>query len=203
MITELIKKADIQSWSAISLQTAILSLDGIQYFKGVKNSFIILSGVLILCLLCLQVVSRRFLMLYPVQQYMKRPSQKIDTTLLRCFLIISISFMLLGSVEKDLNTFKNVEAFLSSNLFWIIPIFIPLLPLLWHFIFSDLIRKSIVRDMKEHTVEEYGKCPNQDCNNIYAHFYRTVISENVGQVSTECEKCNKKYSFNETINIGY
>jgi len=203
MLSKLLEKADLQSWSTITLQTAIITLDALLYTKVNQNSFLILSGTLILSLFSLQVVSRRFLMLYPIQQYMNRPSQKIDTSILRCFLIISISFMLFGSIENDLSSFSAIESFLSSNLYWIIPIFVPLLPLLWHFLFDELVRKSFVKDMTEHTVEQYGQCPNPECKNMYAYFNRSVISQNCGKVSVECKYCSKKYEFKEPINIGY
>jgi len=203
MLSKLIEKAHIQNWSTITLQTVILTSDILIYSKGNKNSFIILSGIIILSLFSLQVVSRRFLMFYPFQQYMSTPSQKIDTAILRLFLISSISLMFIGGINSDIGRLKEIESTLRSNLFWIIPILIPILPLSWHFIFDNLVRESFVEDMKKLSVHYAGKCPTPNCNNPYARFERKVLSQNCGQVVIECDSCNKKYEYKEPINLGY
>lgn len=202
MLTKLIEKADLQNWSAITLQTVILSLNIYLYSNGNKNSFVILSGVLILSLFCLQVVSRRFLMFYPRQGYMNVPSPKIDTTILRCFLIISICFMFAGALNNDVIKLKEIEFFIRPHLYWIIPILIPLLPLLWHFFFADIVRNSFVEDMKKLTVFSATNCPNPECKNLYAQVEQKVLSQNSGQVTIKCDECGKEYIFKEPITGG-
>jgi len=203
MLTKLIEKADLQNWSAITLQTVILSSNILLYSKGYRSSFIILSGVLILSLFCLQIVSRRFLMFYPLQQYMHVPSQKIDTSILKCFIIISISLMFAGAINNDIEELKEIDGLLRANLFWIVPVLILLLPLSWHFFFAGMVRESFVNDMKQLSVHYAAKCPTPDCKNPFASIEQKVLSQNCGQVVIECKDCGKKYEYKEPINIGY
>ena len=204
MLSKLIEKTDIQSWSAITLQVAILAINGILYFKGgVENSFIILSSVIILSLFSLQVVSRRFLMLYPYQGALKQPTPRIDTTILRCFIIFSLFFMLLGILRGRSEFLSIIDTIFSWLLIILVPFLIPTLPLLWHFKFNEKERNLLIEDLKTKPLKYSGECLDPDCKNPVAKYTKTVESQNSCKITINCEKCKKSFACYKPVNIGY
>lgn len=204
MLSKLIEKTDIQSWSAITLQVAILAINGTLYFKGgVENSFIILSSVLILSLFSLQVVSRRFLMFYPYQGALKQPTPRIDTTILRCFIILSLFFMLFGMLKNRADYLSTIDDIICGLLIILVPLLIPILPLLWHFIFEKKVRDALIEDIKTKPRVYSGQCLNPDCKNSLAKYTKSVESQNSCEITINCEKCKKTFTYYESVNIGY
>lgn len=203
MISELLKKTDIQSWSAITLQVAVLVANITLFFKGYQNSYVILSSTLILTLFCLQVISRRFLMLYPIQGFLNYPTAKIDTTILRCMIIFGISLLLLGTVMPQSSVLIGINKIIVQILKYIIPILIPIFPLTWHFFFNSLVRKKLIEDLKNVETKLSVSCPNPDCHFPFATATKRIQSQNEGTINIECEKCGKQYIKLESINIGY
>jgi hypothetical protein len=203
MLSKTTEKAAIQPCFTIVLQAVVLFIDTLLFAHGVDNGFIIISGALVLSLFGLQVVSRRFLFLFPFQSYLGQPIPKIDTTILRFFLILALSFTGIGAIGTNFEYFKVIDTFLRSNLFWLVPILIPVLPLLWHLVFNDLVRQSFINDMKKRSLEYHDQCPNPDCDNRYASFIRTLKSSHTGQVAVECRECGGRFEFKEPIDMEY
>lgn len=71
MFSELVKSLD-QSWSVISFQILLLVADGYFFSEGFSNLFILGSAFTIFTIFNLQVISRRFLMIYPINGFMNR-----------------------------------------------------------------------------------------------------------------------------------
>jgi hypothetical protein len=203
MISELLKKTDIQSWSAISLQTALLTSNVILFYKGHQNSYIVISGVLILTLFCLQVISRRFLMFYPIQRFMNISTTKIDTTILRCTLIFAATFLAVGVLKSISPLLTLIDQHLILNLKYILPLILPLFPLLWHFFFDDLVRNNLVEELKSKQTTISVQCPNRDCQYPFAKAIKRVKSNSEGVIHIKCEICGNEYDKHEAINIGY
>lgn len=203
MFSEILKKTDIQSWSAVTFQTALLMANVTLFYKGHQNSYIIISSILILTLFCLQVISRRFLMFYPSQGFMKCPTMKIDTTILRCTLIFIVTFLALGILKPESPLLTLIDEYLIHKLKYILPVILPVFPLLWHFFFDEMVRNSLVEDLKHKETIISVQCPNPDCQHPFAKAIKKVKSKNEGVLHIECEKCGQKYDKLEAINIGY
>lgn len=203
MISKIIEKADIQSWSAVTLQTAILTADATLYFKGIENSFVILSSVIILSLFSLQVVSRRFLMFYPYQGALKQPTPRIDTTILRCFITSSLFFVLLGVLKDKANFLGTIDTIIGEFLIILVPLLIPILPFLWHFKFEEKVRNSLIEYLKTKPLVYSGRCFNPECKNPLAKYTKTVELQNTCKITINCEKCKIPFECYEHVNIGY
>jgi len=88
MFSELVKSLD-QRWSVISLQMLILLAGAYFYTEGFANLFVLGSAVMIFTLFNLQVVSRRFLLIYPMHGFLNRKTTSWDTHVLHVLLMLS------------------------------------------------------------------------------------------------------------------
>jgi hypothetical protein len=86
MLSSLLEGLGSQAWSAITFQAFILIADIYVLLKQGANAFIIASATLILSLFTLQVVSSRFLILYPFNNFAHRPTPRMDTYILKVFI---------------------------------------------------------------------------------------------------------------------
>ena len=184
----------IQSWSAITLQGLILYANVVLFRQGRGSSFILTSSALILSLFSLQVVSRRFTLLYPINTFMNRITVKADTCILRCFISLSIFFLILGVVQMGC-----IETYWAYPLYVVIPFLVPILPFIWHFRWDKCIRQNIVKELKKHPLKYTDRC--HKCG-VIAKFTKSVIEQNRGKIQIECEKCGKYHQI-VRISIGY
>lgn len=200
MMQSIIEKLTNQAWSAITLQTSILAVNLYSMVKGEANGYTITSSVLILSLFSLQVVSSRFLILYPFNGFSHCPTPKIDTYILKTFIAFSISFLIIGLAASKSPCLQRFEPYFNYYLYFVIPLLIPILPLYWAFWGSKNIIEGVVNDLKENPLKFRAKCPHGD-HSLFVT--RSVLSQNIGEVTKECNTCNYKYVEDRLINIAY
>ncbi len=197
-------------WPAVALQGIILSnitLIGISRNESF-NVFLLISAIIILSLFILQSVSRRFLLLYPYNQFMNVETPSIDTYILKIFLITSIFFFLIGLLDLKICNiiFSNVDRTLLCCilLFFIISvvlIFLIFIPIIWLFCLRKKSIKKVVDLLKNTKFEQTIPCPK--CCGGKAKRIRKVLDRKSGMVITQCEKCGYKREEDVKFIIAY
>ncbi|MDB4444652.1 hypothetical protein N9174_04875 [bacterium] len=200
MLSSIFEKLTTQAWSAITLQTSILAVNMYAMIKGDANGYTITSSALILSLFSLQVVSTRFLILYPFNGFSHRPTPKIDTYILKSFMAFSIFFLIIGLAAIKSTCLQRFEPYFDYSLYVSIPVLIPILPIYWVFWGSKRIIEGVVADLKNNPLEFRQKCPKDDHSLTVT---RRVLSQNIGEITKECKTCNYKYVEDSLINIAY
>ena len=188
-----------QKRGAISLQVSIIAANiYLIYFQNNANSFLLMSITFVLSLFCLQVVSRRFLLFYPIQNLLKEPTKMVDTFLLRTFIILSIFFLILGGVLVYSDSLKAIEFNLRVWCWALVPFLILILPVAWHFIFDEQTRSNLVSKLKKKIYVYSEECPK--CDKL-SPITIEVLSQNTVKKTYNCECGTSKYI--SAINIGY
>jgi hypothetical protein len=182
------------------LQTIIIIIDAYLIVKEKSNGFVLLSVILVLSTFVLQLVRRRFLLLYPRNNWVGRESTSIDTFYLRIVIIISACSSLIGCFSVNCTTIESLDAFIESYLPWIIPITVGLIPGIFWF------SSSAIDDRIAEKLKKYGpkisivSCPC--CEYPYAIQKKEVLHKNLGRVSFQCEHCKNDVTREITLNIG-
>ena len=180
------------------LQIIILIIDAYLFVKGKFNGYVLLSLVLIISTFVLQTIRRRFLLLYPRNNWVGRESSEIDTYYLRLIIILSACFSLIGYFSSYSASIDRWGVFIKSYLPFIIAITIGLMPCLF-WIFSDRIDKRVAEKLKSYGPNiSVISCPC--CEYPYAIQKNEVIHKNLGKISFQCDHCNNVREI--TLNIG-
>lgn len=91
----------VEKWFSITIQLTILAINTSLLLGGnIVNSYIFLSFPLVISIFCLQVVSRRFLFLFPINLFTRQRTVAADTYTLVTLIVIS-SLSLFFVVSKD------------------------------------------------------------------------------------------------------
>jgi hypothetical protein len=204
-LLEIFEELSSQKWSAITLQVSILAANVYFLLQGDANFYFGLSVAFVLSLFCLQVVSRRFLLFYPVRLDFRMPTPKSDTYILRFFIILALLFLVLGFVHKE---WKFPPEPLSSEipLSIVATILLAALPVGWMVIGGRLVKKSIVKQIKRSgPVESIEKCPfSTDDDKHLLVVTRELVSDDLVKVTVKCKKCSYEESSERTpIIIAY
>lgn len=184
------------------LQIIILIIDAYLVLNTKSNGYVLLSLVLIFSIFVLQTVRRRFLLLYPKQQWAGYESAEIDTYYLRGIVILSAFSSLMGLFSSYTNSMPKWAIILESY----IPI--PLISLLtiviipcFFCLFSNLINDRIAKKLKSHG-PYISVVTCHCCKYPYAIQKREVIHKNLGKITFKCEHCNNDIVREVTLPIG-
>lgn len=164
------------------------------------NNYILLSLILILSTIVLQTVRRRFLLLYPFNLPMGRPSAHIDTYYLRLVLIASMLFLVLGLCFAYQSIFIELDKWVKEFIPYSIVVFIVTIPILF-WLSSERINISIANKIKK-------KGPNVTINdcffcNSHSSIQETnIVDKNKISIKTQCLKCGKSEEYELSANIG-
>lgn len=198
MLPELKNMVD-QKWGIISFQLFVLALDLYLIFEqNIINSFILLSVICIMSLFCLQIVSRRFTLLYPIQQKLNEPTPMVDTHLLKIIIMLGVFTSIAGGIQKYSPHLQFTEPYLSSLLVVLFPILILILPLAWLFYFDGYIRQKLISKLGEKVMSGKDICPK--CAKLREYEIK-VIGQNQLLQKYKCE-CGD-IEINSPISIGY
>jgi len=191
-----ISEMKIGQWSALTIQGIIISINAILFFKDILNNYLLISSIVILSLFMLQAINHRFLLLNPVNMFMKKFVPSGDTYLLKFLIILSIIFLFFG-VGQVLEYFQfNLAnlAVMISGIFFLI-----LLPLFWFVCGYKLVRNSIVKKLKKGPYVFKGNCPI--CNQ-YAEISHEVRDWNKGYEKVKCYgRCAQYESSEKWLNL--
>ncbi len=168
--------------------------------KDKCNNYLLLSLILILSTVVLQAVRRRFLLLYPFNFPMGRPSVHVDTYYLRIVLITSMLFMIFGVCQAYYSYFIDLNEWLKVAIPYSIVGFIIVFPLLF-MLTSERINELIANKIKEKGPNlSISDCPF--CLSRSSIQENNIIDKNRISVKTNCLKCGKKSEYEITTNIG-
>ena len=113
-------------------------------------------------------------------------------------LIFIVTFLALGILKPESPLLTLVDEYLIHKLKYVLPVILPVFPLLWHFFFDEMVRNSLVEDLKNIETIISVQCPNPDCQYPFAKAIKKVKFQNKGVIHIECEKCGQKYDKNST-----
>ncbi|MFP4641911.1 MAG: hypothetical protein ACLFPU_07015 [Dehalococcoidia bacterium] len=207
---DFIKGFSGQAWSAITLQVAILTASVYLIAQGEVNSFLVTSAVLVVSLFSLQVTSRRFLIFYPINQFYGIPTPRLDTAILKSFLIFAVFFLSMGAAKAELAAllstefywgwFGTVEEYWGCAMIFLAPILLLVVPLFWAFCGQKLVRRCLVRDFQDNPRPMQQKCPHGDHERTVT---LKVKSDNLCETVYECDTCKYRFSHQEPKVFGY
>ncbi|MBD3159839.1 MAG: hypothetical protein GF309_13735 [Candidatus Lokiarchaeota archaeon] len=189
-----------QKWSAITLQVSILAANVYFLLNQDTHLFFGLSVILVLSLFCLQIVSRRFLLFYPVRRDFQVPTPMFDTYVLRVFIILAILFLVLGFVHSSSTCFSpSVSLVLSIVAVVLLVIF----PILWMVFGNRLITKGIFQKIKGKRVKQIQLCPlSSDNDRHYRVKIKELVSAESARIIIKCDECGKEIK-DEPLILGY
>jgi hypothetical protein len=206
-----------QKWEAITIESALLAGCAYFFIDGKNNSFFSASALLVLSLLSLQMVSGRFLILYPWNAFQRVPTQATDTVILKVFLTFSLALFVLGvfqagtfgCVQKGAGTTGPLNVcneYLGRPLWFIGPILVLALPCVWGCWGARWVRRRLVRRLRDHPIELRVKCTEKPDTCEEPHDCTVtlrVLSEIICEKETTCSKCNYTYVEQHVCPIGY
>lgn len=183
------------------LQAIILIIDVLLFTKGKANIYIIYSALIIFSIFVLQLVRRRFLLLFPSNSTAGCDSSHIDTYYLRIIAIISTFLTIIGLV-KTMSTVPPLE---QNCYYKLLPFFalilIVIVPGIFWF-FSENLNQMIANKLKKKgpnkilTVCNY--CGKSSC--IQENY---IIDKNTIKIKRKCHCCQKEEPEYEVFtNIG-
>ena len=205
-----------EKWSAIALQVAILAANAHFLLSDTTNCFLALSAVLVISLFSLQVVSRRFLLLYPVRLDFKVSVPAGDTHILRIFLIASLLFLVLGSAVQAAITqgSQDLEDFFRK-LFppeWslvfisvVATLFIVILPVIWTRCWRKKAEKKITDTVRQlGPARHYEPCPlAKKDRSHYREITRELVDDDKVKTTVKCKHCDYELTEFEPFRISY
>jgi hypothetical protein len=200
-ISEILEKIEFQKWSAITIQILILYCNATLFFNGKANGYIFASATFIFSLFLLQVVSRRFLLLYPRQQFFKRITVQADTYIISIFMMFALFLLLIGAGQNQYRVLANLEIYFNKALWIIVPILIFGFPIYWLFKGRECIQNKIIQDLQNNPVTYIEKCPVQNCPDTRNVTIR-AISQNLAELQLDCPNCGQ-IVVNEFVNIAF
>lgn len=170
---------------AVSIQITIIAVCTSFLLKGIANSFILLALMFSLLLFALQAISSRFLMLWPINGFMQRPTPDIDTAILYVLIILSVLCLFLGASTNLVSSMDQIEKPVRDKVVLTGSLFLLLSPLCWWKWGKTWIRKRVTDKLKLdlHTFRDL--CPR--CKQHYARFQRCVVDWNEGFVIIQCD----------------
>lgn len=188
-----------QELSIVSFQVILIGSNLYLIFdKDIHNSYLALSIACILSLFLLQVISRRFTLPYPIQSKLNKPTQMIDTYILKILLVISVAALFAGASSSWVNELQKVEAILTPINKWAIPVLVIFLPLSWLFFFDEHTRNRLVKKLQVESITVNDFCSN--CKKQREIIIK-VLNQNQLSEEYKCE-CGE-HKINSNINIGY
>jgi hypothetical protein len=200
-----------QEWSAIAFQSAVV-IGGVMLIDREKgNAFVSLALLLVLSLFCLQAVSRRFLMFYPVNGFHGVPTDSADTVILKVFSILAVSSLVIGYVNPQSEFFVRIHGYVLASFYVLGPLLVAILPLFWLAKGKQFIRDRVVQKLIDEPLVLTREClwrPGESKSDEVPRkphsctvTYR-VVSENLIETVTECEICDFKVHHQEKVPIG-
>lgn len=188
-----------QKWSAITLQVSILAANVYLLLNQDTHLFFGLSVILVLSLFCLQIVSRRFLLFYPVRTDFRVSTPMFDTYVLRVFIILAILFLVLGFVYSSSSIPSSVSLVLSI----VAVVFLFVFPILWMGLGNRLVTKGIFQKIKGKRVKQIQQCPlSSDDDRHYRVMIKELVSAESARITIKCDKCGEEIK-DEPLILGY
>ena len=174
-------------WPSIVIQGIALSVNVSFLLKGQSNTYFYASIVLILSLYVLQAIHRRFLMLYPVNIPLKRPSPHVDTFISRGFIWLSYLLLFFGIYSSSHPFFPVLQEV------WLISFIVTgllMLPLVFWVLSSiGFIQGLIAKQLsKKPFVAQLQNCPH--CNSSNAEIRREIMTRTEMKEIISCSNCN-------------
>lgn len=183
------------------LQAILIAVNCYVFSKDKFNIFLIYSLLLIFSTLVLQLVRRRFLLLYPFNSESGRESSHIDTYYLRAIVIIS-SVLLVVGLTSPTTHFSEIK---ESLFFSLIPVMalllLGLIPCAF-WLFSKELNKMIANKLKKDGPRTFvSQCNYCGLNSCIQE--NLIITENKIKISRKCNACLKEEpSYEVFTNIG-
>ena len=198
-------------WPSVALQGIILSNISLIGVVGNRpfSLFLLFSAIIILSLFILQSISRRFLILFPYNQFMNVETPSIDTYILRvllissifCFFIGLIDFsacnQIFGEIDRTFISFLKLFLILSGSIILLI-----FLPIIWVLFLREKTIQHIVNKLKKTNFVRDIPCPEKGCDGNAKHI-RKVLSRYSLKDKIRCEKCGFEIEEEKKMIIAY
>jgi len=171
------------------LQSIILIIDVLLFTKGKANIYVVYSALLIFSIFVLQLVRRRFLLLFPFNSTAGCESSHIDTYYLRFIAIISTFLTIIGLIETSAINPPLEQSCYYKLLPLLTVIFIIIIPgIFW--LLSEKLNQMIANKLKlkgpNKVLTECNYCGRNTC--IQENH---IIDKNKVKIKRKCHFCEK------------
>jgi len=176
-----------ERWFSVTIQVTLLAINTSFLLNKMGNSFILVSFFILICIFALQAVSSRFLILWPVNGFMQRPTPNIDTWILYLMIIFSGLFLFMGASENAKPYLSCLDSYLRA---WVLitgSLFVVIFPLYWWKWGKVKIRGRVANDLSREPYHFRDICPF--CRRNYADFEHKTIAWDRGEVAITCATC--------------
>ena len=183
------------------LQSIILIIDILLFIKGKANIYVVFSALLIFSIFVLQLVRRRFLLLFPFNSTAGCESSHIDTYYLRLIAIISTFLTIIGLIETSSVNSPLEQSYYYRLLPLFTVIFIGLIPgIFW--LLSEKLNQMIANKLKQKgpnkILTQCNYCGKNTC--IQENH---IIDKNRVKIKRKCHYCDKvEQEYEIFTNIG-
>jgi hypothetical protein len=211
----LISKLFDQEFTVIAVQLSILLASVYMLVERPLTVWPVFSIVIILCLLSLQVVSRRFLMFYPVRKKLRVPTPSYDTYILRYSIMLSLAALFTGLLQSEptwrtkivASLFGKLPLTAATSLSIIAFVLFMGLPTYWMVDGRNKVKADIAQKITAQSLRrvEIRKCPcsNDDAPHCQKVTKRLLPDSESVEIVVECEKCDYKEKTRLSAMIAY
>ena len=184
---------------SLKIQGAILAVDVFLIAQGIKNIYLCVSILTIVVLFILQLINRRFLLLFPKFGWVDVKSESIDTYLLYFLIFLSTAFTLLGIFHIEIGIIRYYGYFFRI---YVLPgmLFIYFVIILIYLKYGKklnqcLLTKKIKNSLRKKPFNRRVFFNCKHCGSIEALRKRTLGEWNLGTEKIVCSKCERLLSF--------